>query len=660
MMKILEIAKKYTIYLTILLLPLVVFPLFANPFATSKILILAYGVCIALLLKAAITLVRGSLEISIGKFDLGVYLLAIAYTVSSIVRTPNKMEAFFLPGTATLVIASSLLYFLINDLKKKEKKTAAVFLLVSGILTSLISLLSFSQILAKIPQLPIFMKDTLFTTMGGYLPVAVFLVALLPMGASFLISEKEGAKKLFWTVSLIVVILGLGISVFNILPGKNTAPRLPSFATSWSISVDTLKESPFLGMGPGNYLTAFNRFRPLSYNQTDLWNVRFTSARNLYLTVLTETGFLGAIAILLVLIGVYRHAISNKKRFLTFKGVKSSSFVSLVLLLFILLFFSASQTALFLLFVLLALGQETKEISLNLSAQGTDSPIASRLPTILISVPVILALVAFGYYGSRALAAEATFKRSIDALTKNEGVTTYNLMRQAINLNPFVDRYHGSYAQVNLALAQNIAQNEQLTDQDRDTITQLIQQAIGEAKAVVTLNPQRAGNWELLARTYQSILAFAQGADAFAVQSYSQAVALDPTNPDLRIALGSLHYALGQYDEAIRTLELATLAKPDHANAHYNLAVSFREKGEIEKAINEMTTVLSLVDRDSQDYEIAKAELENLEKRRGETVEEAGETLTPPQGQEQVIKPPLELPEGAEPPEGPGEVEETP
>ncbi|HEY6001276.1 MAG TPA: translation initiation factor IF-3, partial [Anaeromyxobacter sp.] len=50
------------------------------------------------------------------------------------------------------------------------------------------------------------------------------------------------------------------------------------------------------------------------------------------------------------------------------------------------------------------------------------------------------------------------------------------------------------------------------------------------------------------------------------------------------------------------TFTLAAAAKPDLANAHYNLAVAYRDKKETDKAITEMNTVLTLVQPNSQDY----------------------------------------------------------
>lgn len=653
--KTLSTLEKFSLYLTIFLLPIVVLPIFPNPFGAAKVAVLAFGVALTLLFCSLRTIFTGKIELSLGKFDIGVIVLALAFLVSAILRTPNRMEAFFLPGTATTIIASTVLYFLI--LKNKTiKDNILITLFISGIFVAVFSLLAYSGILSRVPQLPAFMKDANFTTLGGNLPTIIFLGTILPLSLGVLLKEKESSIKAFAGVSLVVMLLSVGLLVFNMLPGKAATPRLPSFNTSWAITVDTLKERPFLGIGPGNYLSSFNRFRPLAYNQTDLWNLRFTSARDFYLTVITETGLAGALGLAILLFAVYRYLSSNidPKNLLT---SRKGAVLSLIVLLVLLALFSAGTTLIALLFILLALNSDSRSVNLNFAGQANAS--AARIPALIVTLPVIAALLAFGYFGTNVLRAEAKFKQSIDALAQNQGTRTYDLLNEAIQINPNVDRYRANYARVNLALAQNIAQQEEITDQDRQTVAQLIQQSIREAKATVTLNPQRAGNWQLLANTYRSIIAFAQGADTFALQSYNQAIALDPINPNLRISLGGLYYALGNYDQAIRAFEFAVIAKPDLANAHYNLAAALREKGDIEAAINEMTTVLSLVDQGTEDYEIARAELEALENAQVSGDFEEGDALQPPQpGQEQVIKPPLDLPEDSNPPEAPESAEE--
>jgi tetratricopeptide (TPR) repeat protein len=146
-------------------------------------------------------------------------------------------------------------------------------------------------------------------------------------------------------------------------------------------------------------------------------------------------------------------------------------------------------------------------------------------------------------------------------------------------------------------------------------------------------------------------MAFAKGSDQFAIQTYTQAVALDPVNPNLRVALGGIYYSLGRYDDAIDAFKLAVLTKPDLANAHYNLAIAYREKKNYDGAITEMNTVLTLVAKDSPDYTLAKSTLDALEKSKPVTTTTSGtESLTTPQTQETIIKPPLTLPQEATPP----------
>lgn len=658
MQKALNKAQEITIYVILFSLPLFLLTIFPNPYGVSKVALLAVGVSLVLLFKALEIFVSGKFSFSVGKFDIAVFVLALSFLVSAILKTPNKMDAFFLPGTATIAVSSALLYFFVNSLEEEKKKTASFVLLMSGLVFSLVILLSYAGIFTKIPQLPAFMKDKNFNTIGGSLPAAIFMGVLLPLGIGTFLRQKEMVNKLFVAVSTIIIGLGLALSIYSSLPGKVTTPRFPGFNNSWQIAVETLKQSPLLGVGPGNYLTAFNEYRPLSYNQTDLWAVRFTSAQDLYLTILTETGFLGVLGLALLFFAIYR-ILARRIKELSLSTLKDMpELISLVVLLVVFIFFSATTSLFTLLFILLALGYTGKKVHVDLRASSSESSVATRLPAFLVSIPLIVAVCVFYFFSYRAVSAEATFEKALVSLSQNDGKGTYDQMRQAISLNPYVDRYHASYAQVNLALAQNIAQNAQsgnttLSDQDRQTVAQLIDQAIREGKATVTLNSQRAGNWEVLARIYQSIMAFAQGADNFALQSYSQAVALDPINPNLRISLGGVYYSLGRYDDAIQAFQLAAVAKPDLANAHYNLAAAYREKGDIDKAINEMTNVLSLVDKNSQDYQVAQDELKTLQSQKPQQGElSSGNNLNPPPQNASAIEPKLTLPENSSPPAG--------
>ena len=613
----------------LLFLPLVFSPGILSSFETPKLLFTAFFLSLVLLICSLKIAVRGSLSLKLTSLDLPVILLALTYLISGILKTPSKVEAFFIPGIASIIMLGAVLFLLVNSLFSESKKGVISSLFISGVIVSVISLLAMSGILAKITQLPEFLKNPLFSTLGGKLPETIFIVSILPLGISLLMEERGLIKKTFWGVCLGVIGLNALLSIYKMLPGKPASPLLPPYSTSWVVAIDTLKESPILGVGPGNYLTAFNRVRPVSYNATKLWSLKFNTAGSYLLTAITETGILGFAILAFIFYGIYK-MFRSQRNF----GI----LISLGLFAVSLAIFPFYLTTIFPFFILLSLASKKHRADINLRLAG-GTGFSTQVPAILLALITIGAISTLAFFATKLSLAEYKFSQAITAVGKNDGKLAFDTIIKAINLNPRSDKYHMSLSQIDMALASAIAQKKDLTDSDKNTITQLIGQAISEAKNGVFLNPQRSGNWENLATIYQSIMPFAQGSDNFAIQTFSQAIALDPINPNLRIRLGGIYYALGRYDDAIETFKLAVLAKQNLANAHYNLAIAYREKNEVKKATEEINIVLTFVGKDTADYETAIKELKNLE------------SLTPPTEKPvQVIKPPLELPKEATPP----------
>lgn len=633
--KIIEQIEKYSLVAVITLYTVFVVTSSSSPLSFSKLILLTIFATISVLSWALKGYFKNTLSFAKGKFDLAVLLLLVAYIGSTIMRSPNKMEAFLIPGVTTFVILSALFYFLINQSGRVGKTLASYAIVFSGLLLSLSLIFTQLGIFAKIPQLSALFKDTNFNPLGGSVPSIMYLVVVLIIGASLVLKEKEMIKKVFMSVTLGVVVMGLVIVVVNSLPGRPQSPKFPSIQNSWSITVDTLKVSPIWGAGAGNYLTAFNLYRPVSYNSTDLWQVRFTTASNFFFTLVTEVGFAGLVALIALLFALYKNLVESK-----FSSLEE---ISLAVFIVLLAFLPAAPVLMFPLFVLLAINSKSENRKFEIE-------IPTKVPSAIVGTFFVVLMAVFDFYAYKYIVAEATFKNALDSLSKNDASLTYQTMQKAISQNPYVDRYHASLAQVDMAIASSLASKKDITDSDRQTITQLVQGAIAEGKNTVTLNTQRSGNWEVLAQIYRSIMPFAQGADQFAVQTFTQAVSLDPTNPNLRISLGGVYYSLKKYDEAIDSFKLAVLAKPDLANAHYNLAIAYREKKDYDNAINEINSVLSLVSKDSQDYTLAQNTLDELKKNKP-----AGnsENLTAPTTLEKTnVKPPIELPSDSTPPAG--------
>ena len=643
MEKVLAATERIFVIIGVLLFPVFVLPGFSSPYFIPKLVFLCVVLSLALIAKLIKSIIVGEMKFSSGKFDVPVILLAITYLLSAIFRTPNKMEAFFYPGTVSFVILAVIFYFLINQFSKYSKKIVTLSLFGSGILLSISMILTELKLYSVVPQLPEFIKNVEFNAIGSSMGAIVYLFVVLALGIYYVVREKDVVKKIFFAVSSLIIVTGAVLTGIKFLPNGTESLILPSWQTSWGVTIDTLKNSPVLGAGPANYLSAFNLYRPLSYNQTVLWQTRFSSANNFYFTLFTELGLAGIAAIIILLISIYKKLSTDILK----KGNWEET--TLVLLLVALALIPAVPTLILLLMILLAVFSNSEEKSITVAT--------NKVSSVIVASPVFIGIILVSIFGGRAVAAEMNYKKSLDALTKNDAQGTYSYMTKAVNMNSYVDRYHASLAQIDLALANSLATKEDLTDADRNTISQLVQQAISEGKAAVSLNIGRSSNWEILAQIYRSILAFAQGSDQFAIQTYSQAVALDPINPELRLALGGVYYALGDYDNAITSFQFSIAAKNDFANAHYNLAAAYAAKKDYDKAISEMNTVLSLIDKDLEDYKTAQATLEQYQKEKPVSV--ATETTTnnnegnltqPETVQESNIQPPINLPEEATPP----------
>lgn len=592
--------------LLILLLPLFFWPYSSNPFITGKIFFVFVLLALALIIKAIESIISKKNSFFIGEFDLPIALIAISFLTSTFFRSPNFMEAIVLPGPTSIIILGALTYFLINQLDLKWKKIVSYLFVASSFLTSIIILLSVTGVIKM---------GANFNPTGDFLTSSIFLFITIPFTISLVFREPEFLGKFLIGAAGAMTALTLALSIYLILPGKPLSPHILPLNISAKIYTESFKESPIIGIGPGNYLTAFNKYRTADFNLTSYWNENFNSGTNFIFTLGTETGTLGLGIILFLIYKIIKVSLKKiKERKLVGWGfLVSLDLISIFLLILIFFIFPISIVNLITFFILLGImSDHTKEISFN------------WILALILLIPIV--------YGSyKVILSDYKFSKALVAASKNNPSDTYKHAKEAISLNPKVDRYHIFLSRINFLLAASLAQKENLKDEERKQIALFVQGAIDEAKAAVSTNNQRSENWEHLGKTYQSMIEFADGSDQFAIESYKQAIALDPTNPNLRIALGDVFYLTKDYMNAIENYKLATYAKSDLANAHYNLALAHKANGEIEKARVEFDITLDLTDPKSNDYKIVQNEIASLNKKAVETpVETTPEDLTSP------------------------------
>lgn len=652
-----SLAKRIVLGLLLFLFP--VFFLTTTPefFITNKLYLLAFGAILLLALSTVGIVITKKITWKKGVFDTPLSFLLLASAISIVFFSPNKIQALLNTNFGLIMLFSLVVLYMYLE-GVRDHRRFFNFLRWGGLLLALTTVFFFFQPFknATFPPLMQFLRNPMFTPIGGRFELALVLGFFLVSGlADIFVARRR--QSIFDLISLIVFAIATGLTVFRLMRPEIPAQTLvlPPYNVSWYAAVEVLKNplNALFGVGIDNYVSIFTRAKDTLYNQSNLWAINsFNVSRSAILQIFTETGLLGLVAFILVVLTGTNYVQRGGKENTLFSA-------TFLYVLVVLVLFPISLPVLFLFFVTLSLAphghEETQHFNLG------------QVLPLYVFFSVLAGGVVVGslYLLGRAYAAELAFRKSFEGLIKNSAKELYDNQRRAVVLNPYIERFRINFAQTNLLIATNIAQRAtqkaekdqskqpQLSNEERQTITQAIQASIQEAKAAVALNPQKAGNWENLAVIYRNLLNAAQGADVWTVSSYQRAIVLDPRNPIYRLNLGGVYYSLKNYPEAIKLFEQSAGLKPDWANAHYNLAWANFQNQSYDKAIQSMENVLKLLDkeRNKDEYKKVTSELEEFKKKLPKEEAEAtgaGELILPQKPQPE-LSPKVELPKSASP-----------
>lgn len=583
-------------------LPLFFLSLTSEFYIFNKTILLFIFTAVLMIVWAVKVFFEQKITILQTPLNLPVLGLILAYLLSSLIQAPNKAAALI--GPAGIMISLCLLYFFIVNYFRGKKPAIQVMtaFISTSVALSCLTILAYLGILEKIGVK--WLTKTWAPT-GSPMITAIFMIILLPGTLYWAFKNKDVLQKilLFVAGGLQVLSLVLIVSLF-VNKTVSLSYLLPNYG--WAIAVEGFKNlrTALLGVGPNNFLAGFNQFRPAGLNNTLSWATKFNSNSNQFFHLLSTVGIFGLVS--------YFFFVWKSLHRDNFKGslINKIVYVSLAVSFITQLIFPASLLILFLTFSLAAMLQAGRmPVAVDM---GYEHRIKSQGVVWGVAATLLLLALYTCYWSGRVWLADSYFKKSLVAAQENKGGETYNLQIKAVTLNNFSENYRLSYSNTNFALANSLANQENITDQDRQNISQLISQSVREAKAAISLNSQVSSYWVNLANIYRNLINVTEEADQWTVSSYLEAVKRDPTNPLLRIEFGGLFFSLQAFDQAINQFNQAVSLKSDYANGYYNLASAYKAKEDWVNAFQNMQLAMNLIPVDSPDYQKASDELEEI------------------------------------------------
>lgn len=604
-------------------LPLIMLPITNNFISQSK---LFFVFLIALITGALFflqALKKQSWKIILSPASVPFLFFGISSAASTFFTNQYPVQALL--GMGGIYLSTSIIVLLGGSLFSLSKKQANHLINTLAICAGILSISQLLQLIGFGPSrlinqltglnLP---NNLLFNLAGSsFIALQFFLISLIGSIAQII---KSKAVSNLHIITIPLMLFGLGLAAWAILPGKESSITLPPFTANWSVMLDSIRapRAALIGQGPEAYSTTYTRFKPQWVNGQNYWQINFGASSNHPMTLVVTMGFLGLAAWIVV-----ATRFINKK---TLSAIKTDPILTMIIASFVLqLLLPANVVMLSLQAILIAfwVSSHAKDfptlkleaLSMTISTKKDFQLLETKPKNWLIRAINVAFLGGIAYLTLLTGKAYASFYRMHQAnlaLAENKAVAVYDNHRIARNLNVYSDSIRRSYAATNMQIAIALSNKADTTDEEKQQVSTLIQQAINEARNATALDINNTQNWLVLAQIYQNLIGSTEEADQWAVNSYVKAIETDPSNPFTRINLGVLFLDQQQLEQAISILQQAINIKPDIPTGYYQLSRALITLKRYVEAKQALEQTLSLLAADSEDYVAVNKQLEEI------------------------------------------------
>lgn len=659
---------KICLYLGVFLIPLFFLPSSTDYFELPKAILFYFLVSLAFISWFIKVIVKKEITLSYPPLSIFIILFIILYGLATIFSISHYSSLVGFPGyynhNLFSVLFLALFYFLTLTVLqgRKDILRMLVIFLISSFLIILFNLFQFSSFYIWPFDFTHFKSFNLLANSASVLGIYLALTTILFLGASlffkkiykilsfiglassfallvildkdiawygliggllfFLIVATLRSRELesLWVV-LPTVLLALALIFLFISSPQFTKIELLDDVTlsqshSWQVTQLVLKKSPLLGSGPQTFAYDFIKYRPLDFNNSNLWNLRFIKSSNEWFQLLTTSGIFTTLAFGII---ISFYLFYSLRRIIRSRSLDQEWFIQTVslgggiVILISLFFYPLNFVTSFILWLFLALGMAIYNLKNPKIIEYVyrNSSWANFVLAILFTL-VLISIMGFWFWGGKIWLADYNFYKANKAISQTEELSKVrDYLNRSIELNPYLSNYH-------FALAQGLSVEAQLMSSEPSAeisqIQDLVGQSLNEAQKGADLDKNYSGAWETQASIYESLRALiGPEVDTLINSAYQKALELEPNNPALHLGLGQ-NYQLMAWslktltqeeeltpeiksqindliDKAILEYDKAVQLKSNYLEASYNLALALEQKGENEKAIEEIKSL---------------------------------------------------------------------
>jgi tetratricopeptide (TPR) repeat protein len=620
--------KKISLYLIMaigILSVLFIAPITDSFIEHSKFYTLIFGTLAVLVMFVVKSFKDGALRITVSPMSGALVLFMLATIASTFFTSDYPVEGLL--GFGGVFLAVSVLSLIGGSVLPKNLTLKFLYTLtatsIALIVISFLQIIGFgpAQLLNQLFNLSL--PTTMLFNVAGSSFIALQVVGLTLIAVLTHVASTKKLNKVF-AVALPILLIGAGLFAWSLLPGKITSLSLPSFQSSWSVMLDTLKapKSALIGAGISSYKNAYLIFKPIWVNGSNNWAVNYTQASNMPITLVTTMGILGFLSWILLIVKAFQF---HKKSTVESKALgiflMASFFLNLVLpfntiLLTLQAIAIACLTSNEKNRLPLLQMQAFKFNMLNKPTLLNATRKTTNLPLYIGTGLSLLVILAIGYLTTRSVQAHMLMSQSSQAVASNNILQAYELQQKAVALNPYYDVFRRRYSATSALIAIALSNKADITESEKQQVSQLLQQSVTEARAATTLDQTDSQNWANLAQIYNNLIGVSEDAVNWTIQSYVSAIETNPNDPLLRLELASVFVGQEAYQQALSIYDQAINIKADLPISHYRRG-EMLELVATPEALREARLsyqrALVLLEPDSEDYLAVNTKIADLE-----------------------------------------------
>ncbi len=373
-----------------------------------------------------------------------------------------------------------------------------------------------------------------------------------------------------------IAFVSLLIGAFFILTGPSVGASIsrtiglsfsdirPSFSATMAIARPALAQNPIFGAGPVRFIEQWELYKPVSINNTILWNTPFENGHSTMSTLLVTHGILPVLVllatfVLVLLLGFRLFNSQYPDRFSRFIAVTSL----FMLVLFTSFLFFGNPSIILIVFGFMLIG-----LLIGVSVMVGKTPLLSfqylkdprsSFFIILLLVITSLGTLSAAYLVSTRFLGIAAYNRALRSQTPDQAI--------ARSARALAFSQSDIYWRTLSGLYLNKVRNA--TEEDRVNVQTYFTQAENAAQAAIRFDGANSLNWATLGEVYQvAVAAKTEGAVQIARDALNRAASSSPTNPSRQVSLAS--FAISQVDisAAEGYLDKAIELKPDYLDAY--------------------------------------------------------------------------------------------